>query len=507
MPQNKIRTEDIVDSQITYAKIQNVSNNNLLLGRNTAGAGLIEELNAATAKAILALNNVENVALSTWTGSTNINTLGTITQGTWSGSTISIDKGGTGLNTLGTANQVLAVNSGGTALQYVTPLSGSGVNGRVTFWTGTQTQSSNSNFVWDNTNSRLGIKRAAPAFELDVNGGGRFNGGASDAGIRIDGSTDSLFRINAGVSVVLFSHNYQPFSPVSQDNTAIPSWLWRFGGGTGADFFDIARSPSGSTTTASLFRLNGAGNLGVNTDSPNARLHVIGSGITASGWTAQFHNSGNTSNSLMIRNDGNIGVNTDAPLAKFYVRGADTSDSNWTAQFQDSLGLSNSLMIRNDGNIGIGTASPDARLQINPKQGQRGVFITGYNIVGVGDQSVIDITGTWNTAGTPTLIKANITNTASNANSLLMDLQVGGSSVFNITRSGAVISNNIGNINNTAFTGRSLFLQGGYGVAGSVIESNNGFSGNSGAFNVFSYGATFSPSSGGALLRVLNVAP
>jgi len=31
MPQNKIRTEDIVDSQITYAKIQNVSNNNLLL--------------------------------------------------------------------------------------------------------------------------------------------------------------------------------------------------------------------------------------------------------------------------------------------------------------------------------------------------------------------------------------------------------------------------------------------------------------------------------------------
>ncbi len=79
MPQNKIRTEDIVNSQITYAKIQNVSNNNLLLGRNTAGAGLIEELNAATAKAILALNNVENVALSTWTGSTNLNTLGTIT--------------------------------------------------------------------------------------------------------------------------------------------------------------------------------------------------------------------------------------------------------------------------------------------------------------------------------------------------------------------------------------------------------------------------------------------
>ncbi len=42
------------------------------------------------------LGNVENTALSTWAGTTNITTLGTITSGTWSGSTVQVNKGGTG---------------------------------------------------------------------------------------------------------------------------------------------------------------------------------------------------------------------------------------------------------------------------------------------------------------------------------------------------------------------------------------------------------------------------
>lgn len=40
--------------------------------------------------------------------------------------------------------------------------------------------------------------------------------------------------------------------------------------------------------------------------------------------------------------------------------------------------------------------------------------------------SVLNLAQTWNTTGTPTAIKLNVTNTASNAASLLMDLQVGG---------------------------------------------------------------------------------
>ena len=72
-------------------------------------------------KAAVGLSLVENTALSTWAGSTNISTVGTITNGTWSGSTISVSNGGTNLTALGTANQLLRVNSGASALEYFTP--------------------------------------------------------------------------------------------------------------------------------------------------------------------------------------------------------------------------------------------------------------------------------------------------------------------------------------------------------------------------------------------------
>jgi hypothetical protein len=52
----------------------------------------------------------------------------------------------------------------------------------------------------------------------------------------------------------------------------------------------------------------------------------------------------------------------------------------------------------------------------------------------------MDLAGTWNTTGTPTLIKANVTETGagSNAASLLMDLQVGGASRFSVNKSGVI---------------------------------------------------------------------
>jgi hypothetical protein len=45
-------------------------------------------INATTLKTHLSLNNVENTALTTWTGSTNLTTLGTITTGTWQATAI-----------------------------------------------------------------------------------------------------------------------------------------------------------------------------------------------------------------------------------------------------------------------------------------------------------------------------------------------------------------------------------------------------------------------------------
>lgn len=87
------------------------------------GTGTISAAPAwsAVTKTDVGLANVENTALSTWAGSTNITTLGTITTGTWNGTTIAVARGGTGLTALGTASQLLRTNAGATALEYFSP--------------------------------------------------------------------------------------------------------------------------------------------------------------------------------------------------------------------------------------------------------------------------------------------------------------------------------------------------------------------------------------------------
>ncbi len=74
-----------------------------LKGNNTGSTAAPINLTIAQAKAMLALNLVENTAISTWAGSTNLTTLGTVTAGTWSGSTIAINKGGTAATTANAA--------------------------------------------------------------------------------------------------------------------------------------------------------------------------------------------------------------------------------------------------------------------------------------------------------------------------------------------------------------------------------------------------------------------
>jgi len=64
---------------------------------------------------------------------------------------------------------------------------------------------------------------------------------------------------------------------------------------------------------------------------------------------------------------------------------------------------------------------------------------TGYSLTGANAQSLLDYAGTWNTSGTPTALKINITDTASNTNSLLQDLQIGGSSKHAIRKDGAIL--------------------------------------------------------------------
>lgn len=70
---------------------------------------------------------------------------------------------------------------------------------------------------------------------------------------------------------------------------------------------------------------------------------------------------------------------------------------------------------------------------------------TGYfgdSLTGAEDHGALDLSTTWNTTGTPTLIFADVTDTASNAASSLIDLQVGGSSVLKTVKDGTTTIGN-----------------------------------------------------------------
>ena len=67
-----------------------------------------------------------------------------------------------------------------------------------------------------------------------------------------------------------------------------------------------------------------------------------------------------------------------------------------------------------------------------------GIGMSGFSLTGSNAQSMLDLAGTWNTSGTPTGLKLNVTDTASNAASLLMDLQTGGVSRFRVDKSGLI---------------------------------------------------------------------
>jgi hypothetical protein len=110
----------------TYAGIAPSANVQTLLGA----------ANYSAFKTSLSLNSVENTAISTWAGSANITTLGTIATGTWQGTTIAVNKGGTGQTTY-TDGQLLIGNSSNNSLSKATLTAGTGItitngNGTIT---------------------------------------------------------------------------------------------------------------------------------------------------------------------------------------------------------------------------------------------------------------------------------------------------------------------------------------------------------------------------------------
>ena len=86
-----------------------------------SAAGVISTRDFATTKTDLSLDQVENTKLSTWGGTSNITTLGTIGTGTWNATIISLAKGGTGADLSANAQYGIVYKSTASALNILAP--------------------------------------------------------------------------------------------------------------------------------------------------------------------------------------------------------------------------------------------------------------------------------------------------------------------------------------------------------------------------------------------------
>jgi hypothetical protein len=216
------------------------------VGIGTTAPGTLLTLRKSSAGNVLAIRNTGDTA-DTFT----ITDQGIVNLGTWQGTAIGTSYGGTGLTSIGSANQLLGVNSGATGLEYKTI---SGTTNQITVThaansitlstpqdinTGASptfagltlsglTQGSvifagasgaisqnNSNLFWDNTNLRLGIGTSTPAGLLHVATG------------TVDALVVDSARGNVGIGTTNFSTNNGNIGRIlkigSSDNNVIVS--------------------------------------------------------------------------------------------------------------------------------------------------------------------------------------------------------------------------------------------------------------------------------------------
>jgi hypothetical protein len=144
----------------------------------------------------------------------------------------------------------------------------------------------------------------------------------------------------------------------------------------------------GSTTSMVV---NGAGNVGIGTTSPNAKLNISGTGDLsyiynsgASSTDANFYVYSATIDHFMIRNSGNVGIGTASPTARLTVIDevrVKTASTTGVGLSKDASGaylynIDNTFMafgtnntermrITSGGLVGIGTSSPSSLLHLS----------------------------------------------------------------------------------------------------------------------------------------------
>lgn len=327
--------------------------------------------------------------------------------------------------------------------------------GFIPFWTTTNAtpallSGGTSNFVWDNTNNRLGIGTSSPAHELDIVTSGT--------------SVQDILGFNSSIGQaseepgMLFSDTRTGFSP---SNFARIS---AFGGSSFTNSTLTLWTADSSKVLQRRLTITNIGNVGIATTSPVTQLSVQGnalfsgnlqvaaitatstltlsaltgtqclheiSGVVSgtgsdcgSGGSNFFTNSGN---STYLSTGSNLGIGTVTPFSALSV--STTSQSAPTTPLFTVASTTGATLITVLGNgwVGIGTSSPETTLTVQSNStgdGTPALTIDGSGLSnGNGDLEL--------EAGLSSTAEANIDYTRQGAEQWQLGIQNGGGSTGN----------------------------------------------------------------------------
>jgi hypothetical protein len=113
--------------------------------------------------------------------------------------------------------------------------------------------------------------------------------------------------------------------------------------------------------------------------------------------------------------------------SNLYRSGLNTIRTDGSLNVYGTLLLGNGVINASGGNITLNSVANLSAVT--------GLFsLYPPTLTGSSATSALSISQTWNTTGNPTLIFANVTNTASGASANLIDLQIGGSTIFKVDK-------------------------------------------------------------------------
>jgi hypothetical protein len=247
---------------------------------------------------ILGIGNltISNTITTTQLSVTSTSTLGTVISGTWQGNIISTQYGGTGLSSIGAANQILGVNAGGTGLEY------KNISSLLTAGTGIS--------ITGTTNATIantGILSLTAGPGISISSGQ--NPTITNLGV---------LSLNSATGTLTLQGTPNQVNVNTSGNTITLSLPQDIHTGASPTFAGLSLS---SLTPGSVLFAGTGGTISQNNskffwDNTNFRL-----GIGTSTPVGILHVATGTVNALVVNNSGNVGIGTTAPSEKLHIIG------------------------------------------------------------------------------------------------------------------------------------------------------------------------------------------